>query len=107
MEPHLQRFGITVHHNATVSALDHQARTVTLRTSDGEQVVRHRHDPVAREDRAFLDALRGGHRDVPVPYDEALRTHAAVCAADESARRGGTVVEVADVLAGHTVDGRR
>ncbi|WP_202878803.1 NAD(P)/FAD-dependent oxidoreductase [Ornithinimicrobium ciconiae] len=39
VEPHLQRFGITVHHDATVGALDHQARTVTLSTPDGEQVL--------------------------------------------------------------------
>ncbi|WP_256842148.1 FAD-dependent oxidoreductase [Ornithinimicrobium cryptoxanthini] len=39
VEPHLQRFGVTVHHDATVASLDHQARTVTLRTPSGEEVL--------------------------------------------------------------------
>ncbi len=72
---------------------DHELRVAT---GDGEQVVRSKEDPVAREDRAFVDALRDGHDRVPVPYDEALRTHAVVCAADRSARDGGTVVDVSD-----------
>jgi predicted dehydrogenase len=78
---------------------DHELR---IETQDGEQVVRHTHDPIASEDRAFVDALLTGSREVPVPYDEALRTQAAVCAADLSAQRGGTVIEVADLLASHT-----
>lgn len=72
---------------------DHELRVAT---GDGEQVVRSKEDPIAREDRAFVDALRDGHDRVPVPYDEALRTHAVVCAADRSARDGGTVVDVSD-----------
>ena len=78
---------------------DHELR---IERADGEQVVRHTHDPVAAEDRAFLDALRTGARAVPVPYDEGLRTQAAVCAADLSAQRGGAVVDVAALLAEHT-----
>jgi hypothetical protein len=78
---------------------DHELR---IETQDGEQVVRHSHDPIATEDRAFVDALRSGSREVPVAYDEALRTQAAVCAADLSAQQGGTVVDVAAFLAEHT-----
>ena len=78
---------------------DHELR---IETEDGEQVVRHTSDPIAAEDRAFVDALRDGSRDVPVPYDEGLRTQAAVCAADLSAQQGGTVVDVAAFLAEHT-----
>jgi len=74
---------------------DHELRTAT---SAGEQVVRTTEDPVAREDRAFLDALLGRSPHVPVPYDEGLRTHAVVCAADRSARAGGERVVVADLL---------
>ena len=81
---------------------DHELR---IETKDGEQVVRHTHDPIAREDAAFVDALRSGTRVVPVPYDEGLRTQAAVCAADLSAQRGGTVVDVAALLAEHTGGG--
>lgn len=83
---------------------DHELR---VSTGDGEQVVRDRQDPIAAEDRAFVDALLTGDDAVPVPYEEALRTHAAVCAADLSAREGGTVVNVADLLAGQTTDGGR
>ncbi len=59
---------------------DHELRI------DGVQVTRSAQDPVATEDRAFVDALLGRGDDVRVPYEEALRTHALVCAADCSAR---------------------
>jgi sulfide:quinone oxidoreductase len=39
LEPHLERFGVTVHHGATVEALDPHARSVTLRTADGQHVL--------------------------------------------------------------------
>lgn len=78
---------------------DHELR---IATQDGEHVVRHTQDPIAREDRTFVDAVLAGHGEVPVSYEEGLRTHAAVCAADLSARRGGTVVDVAALLAEHT-----
>ncbi len=74
---------------------DHELR---IESGDGEQVVRSGEDPVAREDRAFLDALRTGSGSVPVPYDEALRTHVVVCAADRSAQEGGTAVDVTPLL---------
>ena len=70
---------------------DHELRTAT---SAGEQVVQTTEDPIAREDRAFVDALQGSPAGSPVPYDEALRTHAVVCAADRSAREGGAPVPV-------------
>ena len=69
-----------------------------IERKDGEQSVRSTADPIAAEDRAFVDALRAGSRNVPVPYDEGLRTQAAVCAADLSAQRGGAVVDVAELL---------
>jgi predicted dehydrogenase len=78
---------------------DHELR---IAAGDVEQVTRDRQDPIAAEDRAFVDALLAGHDRVPVPYEEALRTHAAVCAADRSARDGGAVVDVAELLAQHT-----
>ena len=68
---------------------DHELRVAG---ADGEQVVQTDEDPIAREDRAFVDALASGSGDVPVSYAEALRTHALVLAADRSAREGGTVV---------------
>ena len=76
---------------------DHELR---LETKDGEQVVQTREDPVAREDRAFVDALQGAAERVLVPYEEGLRTQATVWAADLSAREGGRPVDVAELLAG-------
>ncbi|WP_269799638.1 Gfo/Idh/MocA family protein [Geodermatophilus chilensis] len=75
----------------------------TLRIADdsGEQVVQTDENPIAREDRAFLDALRTGG-DVPVTYEDALRTHAVVCAADRSARDGGIPLQVDGFLAEQT-----
>ncbi|MGY1823520.1 Gfo/Idh/MocA family protein [Geodermatophilus sp. SYSU D00079] len=64
---------------------DHELRVVT---SDGEEVHRTDVDPVAVEDRQFLDVLLGRAERVAVPYAEALRTHALACAADEAARTG-------------------
>jgi myo-inositol 2-dehydrogenase/D-chiro-inositol 1-dehydrogenase len=64
---------------------DHELR---VRTRDGEQVHQSDQDPVAREDREFLDVLRGDRATVRVPYEEALHTHALACAADRSARQG-------------------
>ncbi len=58
---------------------------------DDMHVARSDQDPVAAEDRAFVDALLGRGNDVRVPYGEALRTHELVCAADRSARTGETV----------------
>lgn len=74
---------------------DHDLR---IADGDGQQLVQTLEDPVAREDRAFLDALQAGTDQVPVCYEEALRTHAVVCAADDSARAGGTVVDVQEQL---------
>jgi predicted dehydrogenase len=45
-------------------------------------------DPIAAEDRAFVASLLGRENDVRVTYDEALRTHELVCAADRAARTG-------------------
>ena len=66
---------------------DHELR---VRTADGEWSTASDEDPVAREDREFLDAVRGG-TPVRVPYEEALRTHALAWAADRSAREGRPV----------------
>jgi myo-inositol 2-dehydrogenase/D-chiro-inositol 1-dehydrogenase len=67
---------------------DHELRVVT---SDGHQVVTSDEDPILREDREFVAALRGEVEHVRVPYEEALRTHALACAADRAAREDMTV----------------
>nr|WP_204332000.1 Gfo/Idh/MocA family oxidoreductase [Geodermatophilus sabuli] len=67
---------------------DHELRVVT---ADGEEVHHTDADPIAAEDREFVDVLLGRAERVQVPYAEALRTHALACAADRAARDGGTV----------------
>jgi hypothetical protein len=64
---------------------DHRLRVVT---ADGEEVQRTDADPIAAEDREFVDVLLGRADRVRVPYSEALRTHALACAADRAAREG-------------------
>lgn len=77
---------------------DHELRVAD---DDGERLITTDEDPIAQGDRAFLDALGGGGQG-PVPsYEQALRTHALVCAADRSARDGGLPVHVDDHLAEH------
>jgi hypothetical protein len=60
----------------------------------------HARDPIAREDaRVRRRPARRAHARVPVPVRRRAATHAAVCAADRSAREGGVVVDVATELA--------
>ena len=73
---------------------DHELR---VRAADGERVLQSDDDPVAREDREFLDAVRGQRQQVRVPYAEALRSHAVAWAADRSAQQNAPV-RLADVL---------
>jgi myo-inositol 2-dehydrogenase/D-chiro-inositol 1-dehydrogenase len=73
------------------SLTDHELRVDDAAPTRSDQ------DPIAAEDRAFVDALLGRRDDVRAPYDEALRTHALACAADESARTGATVVLAREV----------
>lgn len=61
---------------------DHELRVDDVVTARSDQ------DPIAAEDRAFVATLLGREDDVRVTYNEALRTHALVCAADRSARTG-------------------
>jgi predicted dehydrogenase len=69
------------------SLTDHE---LNVTTADGSEVTASTQDPIAVEDREFLDAVRG-LTTVRVPYLEALRTHALAWAADRSAREGTPV----------------
>jgi hypothetical protein len=48
-------------------------------------------DPIAAEDRAFVDAVRGVGDDVRAPYAEALRMHLLATAVAEAAAQNGSV----------------
>jgi myo-inositol 2-dehydrogenase / D-chiro-inositol 1-dehydrogenase len=67
---------------------DHELRVCD---ADGEETTGSDEDPVAVEDREFLDVLLGAAPAVRVPYAEGLRSHALACAADRAARQGGPV----------------
>ncbi|MGY1826230.1 Gfo/Idh/MocA family protein [Blastococcus sp. SYSU DS0541] len=64
---------------------DHELRVTT---AEGEEVLRSEQDPIATEDREFVDVLLGRVQQARVPYGEALRTHVLACAADRAAREG-------------------
>jgi predicted dehydrogenase len=70
------------------SLSDHELRVTDAR---GEEFHRTFEDPIACEDRAFLDAVRDGGGDVRAPYADAIRSHALAWAADLSAREGRPV----------------
>ena len=67
-----------------------------LVVDDGKQrrVYERQGDPIAREDRDFVDAVRGGENRIRAPYAEALRTHRLAISAARSAREG-RIIELA------------
>jgi predicted dehydrogenase len=67
------------------SLVDHELRVAD---PSGERSIREDASPIAREDRAFLDAVRLGGGDVRAPYLDALGSHALAWAVDRSAREG-------------------
>jgi predicted dehydrogenase/glycosyltransferase involved in cell wall biosynthesis len=48
-------------------------------------------DPVWREDRDFIDAVRGGENHIRCPYQEALATHRVALAVNRSAASGQSI----------------
>ncbi|MBW8764719.1 MAG: Gfo/Idh/MocA family oxidoreductase, partial [Geodermatophilales bacterium] len=64
---------------------------LTITDRDGDRTREREVDPIAAEDRAFVDALRGTGDDVRAPYGEALRTHRLATAVAVAAAGGGTV----------------
>jgi len=57
----------------------------------GRPVHRAEGDPFVREDRDFVDAVRGRPNHIRVPYSEALETHRLVTGAVRSAREGRSI----------------
>jgi hypothetical protein len=79
------------------SLTDHELRVVT---ADGEEVYHVDEDPIAAEDRAFLDAVAGESNDVRAPYADALCSHLLSWAADRSAREGVPMVPSEEIAHG-------
>ncbi len=65
----------------------------------GRPVQQAQGDPVWREDRDFIDAVRGDRNRVRCPYGEALKTHRVALAISQSAREGRALAVGAGELA--------
>ena len=61
---------------------------IMIDTGNGRPVRHAEGDPVWREDRDFVDAVRGGPNRIRVPYAEALETHRVTVAISRSAASG-------------------
>jgi myo-inositol 2-dehydrogenase/D-chiro-inositol 1-dehydrogenase len=66
-------------------------RDLTISDGNGDRTVPARVDPIAREDRAFIAAVRGEPAAIRAPYVEALRTHRLVTAVAAAAAGAGTM----------------
>jgi myo-inositol 2-dehydrogenase / D-chiro-inositol 1-dehydrogenase len=66
-------------------------RALAISDADGERTVPARVDPIAREDREFVAAVRGEPADIRAPYAEALRSHRLVTAVAAAAGGAGTI----------------
>ena len=72
-------------------AIELTDRDVMIDTGHGRPVHPNGSDPVWREDRDFIDAIRGGENRIRCPYPDALETLRLCLAIGESARAGQAV----------------
>ena len=72
-------------------AIELTDRDVMIDTGQGRPVRGNGSDPVWREDRDFIDAVRGGENRIRCPYPEALESLRLSLAVGESARTGQPV----------------
>jgi predicted dehydrogenase/glycosyltransferase involved in cell wall biosynthesis/threonine dehydrogenase-like Zn-dependent dehydrogenase len=83
-------------------AIELTDRDIMVDVGRGRPVRRADGDPVWREDRDFIDAVRGGENRIRCPYDDALATHRLALAVVSSARSGEPVhLMVPDIAARH------
>ncbi|MDB5473558.1 MAG: hypothetical protein JWP99_861 [Devosia sp.] len=72
-------------------ALELTDHDLMVDVGSGRPVQHAQGDPVWREDRDFIDAVRGVGNRVRCPYGEALKTHRVALAISQSAREGKVV----------------
>ena len=72
-------------------AIEVSDREVMIDTGHGRHPVGAQGDPVWREDRDFIDAVRGGANNIRTSYADALETHRAALAVAQSMRSGQPV----------------
>ncbi len=66
-------------------AIEFSEFDMVVDVGQGRPVTKPVGDPFEREDRDFIDAVRGRADQIRVPYAEALRTHRLACALDAAA----------------------
>ena len=72
-------------------AIELSDREIMVDVGQGRPVRHAGEDPVHREDRDFIDAVRGEPDQIRSPYREAIRSHKVALAIAESARAGRPV----------------
>jgi myo-inositol 2-dehydrogenase/D-chiro-inositol 1-dehydrogenase len=89
------RFGMELFCDGMVVQLTEQQLTVDDGTD--RRTAQARLDPLAGENRDFIDAVRGKPCHIRAPYPEALRTHRVAVAAATAAQEGSTIeIQVGD-----------
>lgn len=69
-------------------ALELTDHDIMIDVGAGRPVLHAQSDPVWKEDRDFIDAVRGETNRIRCPYGEALKTHRVALAINQSAREG-------------------
>ncbi|GGD08652.1 glycosyltransferase [Aureimonas glaciei] len=82
---------VGLHIFADKLAIELTDRDIMVDTGRGRPVRGADGDPVWREDRDFIDAVKGGENRIRSPYAEALRSHRLALAVVESASSGAPV----------------
>jgi predicted dehydrogenase len=72
-------------------ALELTDHDIMIDVGAGRPVQHAQGDPVWREDRDFIDAVRGEPNRIRCPYGEALKTHRVALAINQSAREGRAI----------------
>jgi len=85
------RHRVAIHLFCESLAIELSEFDISVDVGQGASPRRARGDPLARQDRAFLDAVRGRPNRIRVSYAEALRTHRLACAIAQSAAEGAPV----------------
>ncbi|MBW4655913.1 MAG: Gfo/Idh/MocA family oxidoreductase [Kaiparowitsia implicata GSE-PSE-MK54-09C] len=72
-------------------ALELSDHDIMVDVGAGRPVLHAQSDPVFKEDRDFIDAVRGETNSIRCSYDEALKTHRVALAINQSIREGRAI----------------
>ena len=82
---------VGLHVFAEGMALELTDHDIMVDVGAGRPVLHAQGDPVWREDRDFIDAVRGEPNRIRCPYGEALKTHRVALAISQSVREGRAI----------------